>query len=94
MFLVRRIIGPKASPIGALGRFQTGAKQVIEVAIRKSLDIEKYRCTLDLQFRIADDMYFPLADREGFQRIVRLLRFSREPFDATTRGTKRIGEVG
>jgi hypothetical protein len=37
-------------------------------------------------------MYSPLSDREGFQGVVILLSFSREPLDTATRA-KRIGEL-
>ena len=60
-------------PYNALVVFQTNTDQVIKVAIRKSLDIEKYRRALDLQLRITNDMYFSLTDGEGFQRVVILL---------------------
>src|SRR5215813_326889 len=78
--------------LGPLVSFQIGAEQVIEVAVRNTLDIEIYWCALDAQLRMADDVYFLLAYCEGLQGMVILFRFGREAFDATTRA-KRIGEL-
>src|SRR5688572_22924376 len=79
-------------PLGALVSFQSDAKQVIEVAVWKSLDIKIQRCALDRQLRIADNVYFLLADRESLQWVVIFFGFGRKPFDASTRA-KRIREL-
>src|SRR5918994_4966622 len=79
-------------PLDARVSFQSGTKQIIEVAVWKRLDIKIQRCALDRHLRMADNVYFSLSDRESFQRVVLFFGFGHKAFDASTR-TKRIREL-
>src|SRR6266540_2294561 len=72
--------------------FQANTNQVIEIPIRKCLDIQENWRADNPQLRISDDMYFLLTECEGFQRMVIFFRFGREPLGAAS-WTKRIGKL-
>jgi hypothetical protein len=91
-FLVSRLVSPKTMMRNALSILQANTDQVVQVAIWETLDIKIYRRSIDAKLRIADDVYFPFADRERFQRVVIFLWFCGEPLDATSR-PKGVGEL-
>ena len=79
MLLFTCAVSPQAVLHDSLSSFDADADEVIEIAIWKPLDIQKDRCTLDLQFWAADDVDFSLSNREGFQGMVILLALGSEP---------------
>ena len=54
--------------------FHSDTDKIIEVAIRKPLNVEEYWRAFHGQFRVPDYMGFVFADRKGFQGVVVFFR--------------------
>jgi len=63
-------LSPQAMLNGGLFTSDEQADEIVSIAVRKSLNVEKDWCSLKFQFKTADGMNFLFADRECFQRMV------------------------
>ena len=68
------------------------AYQIIEIAVRKGLDIEENERPVHWDLQLSNDVYFFLADCKGSQRVAIFFRFGDEPLRASAR-PKRVGEL-
>ena len=69
------------------------ADQVVEIPVRKPLDIQIDGRAFELQFGAADDVDFLLPNRQRLQRVVILLPFVAQFFGSAT-GPERVRELG
>ena len=72
------LVGRRVSPEDTMdcpgGIFHSDTDKIIEVAIRKPLNVEEYWRAFHAQLRVPDHMGFVFTDRKGFQGVVVFFR--------------------
>src|SRR5881392_3998927 len=90
--LVLAAVRPQAVLDGGFATADAHANEVVEIAVRQTLNIQIDGRAFDLEFRVADDVDFLFPNRQRLEGVVIFLAFVAQASGPAVR-TERIGEL-